>query len=197
MSKYNWGSSCLLAWFGYALFLCNDESATFWHMGISLITVRIFIHMRVGGWEEANNELTHLNALWLLRCISREQLSKAITYWTGHLFPPAPKYEKFISLLQIRVQYLSHEILYGVGFFFFFPSFLAVYSTDYCRCNRSARPLIWEYALVLLNSAQSCHVERMFHVVVAIAAWGETYKKASRAIHLHIPIGDYISIIVI
>lgn len=76
--------------------------------------------MRVGGWEEANNELTHLNALWLLRCISREQLSKAITYWTGHLFPPAPKYEKFISLLQIRVQYLSHEILYGVGFFFFF-----------------------------------------------------------------------------
>lgn len=88
-------------------------------------------------------------------------------------------------------------ILYWmVVLFCFFPSFLSIYSTSYCRCNYSARPLIWEYSFVLLIGAQSCHVERMFHVVLTIAAWGETYKKASRAIHLCIPIRNYTSITV-
>lgn len=67
-----------LVWF----MLCSCAVMNRQHFGIwgFLLSQLGFLSIwELGKWGEANSGLTHLHALWLLRCISRKQLTKAIT----------------------------------------------------------------------------------------------------------------------
>lgn len=50
-----------------------------WHVGTSLVKVEILIYGRTGGWggKQIMNHLNQ-NALCLLKCVSREQLTKVV-----------------------------------------------------------------------------------------------------------------------